>query len=516
MPKFFKAYKKEICFVIGLVILALIPRLLRAIFMIQPVFADEAIYIRWAQIMRAEPTMRFLPLSDGKQPLFMWCIIPLLKIINDPLIAGRLLSVMTGLGSLVGVGVFTYLLFQSKKLVYISCLFYAISPFSVFFDGMALADSMLTMLGIWSYIFAYLTIKQQRLDYAMLTGFFLGASMLTKSPSLYFVLLLPILLIFLKKGVTVKNNINLLIRAVFLLGITYTIAYGIYNILRLGPNFHMIALRNKDYVFPISQLWTNPKDPFIFHIQEILNWLWLWGPSVLLILFPLGIILRLNKYKKEILTLLALSIVPLFLNAMYAKVFTARYMLFVMPYIYIIAALALNNWLKKSYLSLVLLIFVLHALSIDYLFIKDIQSAPFPKSERTGYLEEWTSGYGIWEVSDYLKSLQRKHPDDKIVVGTEGYFGTLPDGLQMYLASYPEITVIGVGLDIKEIPKSLKESKLYGNRTFLVINDSRLRAKPDDLNLTLIAAYPKAFRTVGTKEYNLFGPRQNLLFFEVN
>ena len=41
-----------------------------------PVFADEAIYLRWAQIMRAEETLRFLPLSDGKQPLYMWTVIP--------------------------------------------------------------------------------------------------------------------------------------------------------------------------------------------------------------------------------------------------------------------------------------------------------------------------------------------------------------------------------------------------------------------------------------------------------
>ena len=46
-----------------------------------PVFADESIYIRWAQIMRSEATLRFLPLSDGKQPLFMWAAIPFLKII---------------------------------------------------------------------------------------------------------------------------------------------------------------------------------------------------------------------------------------------------------------------------------------------------------------------------------------------------------------------------------------------------------------------------------------------------
>ena len=48
-----------------------------------PVFADEAIYIRWAQVMKAESTLRFLPLSDGKQPLFMWSVIPFFKLFSD-------------------------------------------------------------------------------------------------------------------------------------------------------------------------------------------------------------------------------------------------------------------------------------------------------------------------------------------------------------------------------------------------------------------------------------------------
>src|SRR3989344_5815509 len=67
-----------------------------------PIFADEAIYIRWSQIMAAEPTLRFLPLSDGKQPLFMWVLMFLVRKLPDPLITGRLVSVFSGLGTIAG------------------------------------------------------------------------------------------------------------------------------------------------------------------------------------------------------------------------------------------------------------------------------------------------------------------------------------------------------------------------------------------------------------------------------
>src|SRR3989304_5055281 len=109
-----------------------------------PVFADEAIYIRWAQVMRAEQNLRFLPLSDGKQPLFMWLEIPFLKVFSDPLVAGRIVSVFSGLGTLVGIFVLTELFFRSRKISFMASLIYAISPFSVFFYRFALPGSLLS------------------------------------------------------------------------------------------------------------------------------------------------------------------------------------------------------------------------------------------------------------------------------------------------------------------------------------------------------------------------------------
>ena len=94
MASFRKFLKKEKnTLVLGLLILLLSLFLRVYDLTYLPIFGDEAIYIRWAQVMRAEITLRFIPLTDGKQPLFMWSVIPFLKIITDPLVAGRLASV---------------------------------------------------------------------------------------------------------------------------------------------------------------------------------------------------------------------------------------------------------------------------------------------------------------------------------------------------------------------------------------------------------------------------------------
>ena len=113
MKKIWKEWKSVIILGTLIVAVALFLRIYNLTKL--PVFADEAIYIRWAQVMRAEAGLRFLPLSDGKQPLFMWSMIPLFKLFDDPLFAGRFLSVVTGMVTLLGVFSLTLILFGSKK-----------------------------------------------------------------------------------------------------------------------------------------------------------------------------------------------------------------------------------------------------------------------------------------------------------------------------------------------------------------------------------------------------------------
>ncbi|PIT89104.1 MAG: hypothetical protein COU27_02080, partial [Candidatus Levybacteria bacterium CG10_big_fil_rev_8_21_14_0_10_36_7] len=266
IKNFFKNWRKELFLLFAIFLLAAGLRIVRILVYQQPVFADEAIYVRWSQIMQNEATLRFLPLSDGKQPLFMWSIIPFLKFISDPLIAGRILSVVTGMGTLLGVFVLTWVLFSSKKASLFAAFLYSISPFAVFFDSLALVDSMLSMFGVWIFTFSVLTVKHLRLDFAMITGMLLGGALLTKSPSIFFALLVPASLIFLKMPNGKGAKIDLIMRLLFLFLAIYVLAFGIYNILRLGPNFHMVGARNQDYIFPISHIWENPKDPFIFHV----------------------------------------------------------------------------------------------------------------------------------------------------------------------------------------------------------------------------------------------------------
>ena len=502
MKKLVKKWKLTSLLLFLILIFGLVLRLYNLT--ILPVFADEAIYIRWSQIMSAEPTLRFLPLSDGKQPLFMWILMFVVKRISDPLFAGRMLSVLSGLGTMIGLFLLTFYLFKSKKAALVSTLAWAISPFSLFFDRMALVDSLLTMFSVWTIFLGIISTETLRFDMAILAGFSLGFAYLTKSPALFFAMLLPVMWIFVK-------NKNQIIKTILLSLTTFLISQAMYNILRLGPNFQMVALRNQDYVFPISHFWTNPKDPLISHIGQIRDWINRLGPGTLLILAPAGFILNFKKHKKVVIFLAVWFLFPILVQSEFAKVFTARYILFTIAPLIILAASFFNRDFKNNFIKLLTIVcvyFVLESLVIDWKILASPQIVPFPESERSGYLEEWTAGTGIKEVADYIRTQVADLPAGRqVIIGTEGFFGTLPDGLQMYVEKVPRVVVKGVGVTISDVHPSLIDSKKAGNKTYLVVNSTRFKGDPLKLGLNLIAQYPKAVR--------IDGSRESLLFFEV-
>jgi len=524
ISQWFNKNRKEILF--GLVILTLAIFLRIYNLTILPIFGDEAIYIRWSQVMSAVPSLRFLPLSDGKQPLFMWVLMFLVRRFADPLFIGRLTSALYGIGTIFGIFATTQILFRSVRVSLIASTFWAISPYSLFYDRLALVDSMLTAFGIWTLFFAIYAARTLRLDFALLAGFSLGGALLTKSPGVFFALMLPMTWIVSrwpkrKKGTAVgKKELVHLVKVVALSLATLMIALLMYNILRLGENFHMIPIRNKDYIYPISHVFEDPRTPLITNLKSVFEWLWILGPSALVLLIIIALLdnikisfLKLKeKAKPEVALIFIWSITPILISAVYAKVFADRYILFTLPTLFILASLAFWKFetrkeILKKLIVLIFLLFVFRAVLNDIKIIKTPENAHLPPIVKRGFLQEWTAGYGIKEVSEILKEEYKSNPDQKIVVGTEGFFGTLPDGLQLYLNDIPEITIIGVGQPVANLPQSLVDSKKAGNKTYLLVNNTRFLAKPETLGLKLLAAYPKTPKADGSREA--------LLFFEV-
>lgn len=532
MKSFFKEWKKTSIYLLLILTFGFIIRYINLTYL--PVFADEAIYVRWSQVMASEPTLRFLPLSDGKQPAFMWILMFIIKYFNDPLFVGRLLSVVMGLSTTFGIFVFSCLLFKNKQslenskqslanedigkhLGLFASAIYTVSTFTFFFDRMALVDSMLASLVIWTSVFAYLTFKNTRLDFALITGILLGLATLTKSPAIFLALSIPFFVIFGNNSFKGLSNLKKLVVPLGLLVSIYFVAFAMYNVQRLGPNFDMLTARTKDYAYPVTHLFTNPIDPLIPHLKDYLSWLVILGPFPILVFLSLGLVNGFKSYKKELFILILLAFVPVYVQSAIGKVFTARYVLFTIPFLFIISSLSIltKNKLLKIVNYVFIFLFLTLSLNNNYYLLTNPEKANLPIGERAGYLEEWTAGQGIKEISEYIKNEFKKDETKEIVVGTEGYFGTLPDGLQMYLNDLPnnKVKVVGIGLGVDKIPESLSKSVEFGTKTYLVINKSRYLGNSEGLKL--IASYKKADRNPISDNYKNMGPYDELLFFEV-
>lgn len=454
-----------------------------------PVFVDEAIYVRWSQIMKNEASLRFLPMSDGKQPLFMWATIPLFKVVSDPLVATRTLSTLAGLSSMIGLGILSYLFFENISISLLTALLYAVTPFTVFFDRMALADSMLAMFGVWTLVFFKKFLDKRSFDWAMLTGFAIGGGLLTKSPAIFFYLWIFLLAIFQInfRSENKKSYLNLLIGTFYILAISQVMN----AILKLGPNSNMVGSRNLDYLYTFKEVLSHPTVPLIGNLKTTWNWLWILLTPTILLGVVFGFI---NKKHRNLFYLLLLcSFVPLFSQALIAKVYTSRYILFA---IYPLIPLATLGLSRLKYYFLIPVLFVPLGLSLWNIYSP--KNAPLPYDMANGYYQEWTAGWGQKEIANYLINLhnQGKH----IVVFTEGFFGTLPDGLQIYTQGYSNITIVGSTPYVEIIPEGLANTS-RDNERFFVLNKSRNHLSSSELaKLELIQEFPKYPRENGTTE----------------
>lgn len=482
--KYFYKYRVEILIFALISLLYFVLRLPNLT--LQPIFADEAIYIRWAQVMRAEPTLRFLPLSDGKTPLFMWLMIPLFKLFSDPLFAGRFLSVLSGYGTLLGVFFLGWKFFGSKTGLW-STFLIVTTPFMVFFDRMALVDSMLTAFSIWSLNLALLLIKYPRIDLAMVLGYFMGASLLTKPPGFFNILALPSTLILFDWKEKLRQS--KLLKLFGLWGLAVVITLVIYNILRLGPGFSNLQARNQDYIFSPLELVGRPLDPFIPHFKDLTDWFPKFFTLPVLTLVITGVILAFLKLNKISLLILFWSLIPLVAQMAFLRTFTARYLLFSIPPLLTLAGWTLSQLInglpfdKRKITITVALALLPLATYFNFYLLTNPSKAPLPREERSGYLEAWTAGVGFLEIANFLAEQSKK---EMVVVGTEGSFGTLPDGLQIYLDKTKQVVFArGSSIISSELREAAKD-----HPTFYVANKSRYKFY--EQGLELLKEYPKA------------------------
>lgn len=494
-------YKKEILLALGIVVVYLASRLvLLGNF---PIFTDEALYVRWTQIAAQDANWRFISLTDGKQPMLIWFGMVFIKLIDDPLVAVRLVSVVSGLFTIAGFWLLTRELFKDRRAAFLSSILYVAFPFAVVYDRLALYDSMVGAFSVWAIYFSVLLVRKIRLDIAFILGFVLAAGLLTKSSSIFSVYLLPgLLLLFNFKQ---KNWERKLIEVIALGLFAALMSLFMYNLLRLSPFFHIIAEKNTIFVYPIHEWIKHPLLQLQGNIIGLTHWVFTYLTPFYLFLIIVALFTN-TKFIREKLVLLGYFLLPFLALAVFGSVIFPRFIFFMTLYLLPLAAmglLAIINLVNRFMIArklnvsyaispLIVLLFILYPAKVSLDFIFDPKSSAIVDADRNQYITQWPAGGG---VAESVKFFKEQAAERKIFIGTEGSFGLMPYALEIYLADNPNVKLKGYWPVGQEIPEEVLKASLE-MPTYFIFYQPCIECEypgdpPDSWPLKLVSRFKK-------------------------
>ncbi len=459
-----------------------------------PVFADEAIYIRWAQLIIDDwRQYLFFPLNDGKTPLMMWLMVPALKLGSDPLWAGRVVSVIIGLMQMLVMGGLSYALTKRKMTAFLAMLFTAILPYWFFHHRMALTDGLMTLMMSLTVLSGWMVVsKSRKWPWAILTGLAFGLALWSKLPALLLIPALP-LLTLIEESSWQKRFHQLL-----WLGGSIGLGLALFFALKIHPAFSQLFGRGSDFLYPWQEVilqgqWRSTIINFpnyFYYFFTYLTW-------PILFLNLVGLFNPKPKQRRMSHVLFWSAILFLLPIGLMGRVVYARYLLPVSIFFTAGAAvtgLTLVDWIRRqtqlgwkyliSALLFVLLLANLMAISAQFIFysVTDVTKMPLVSSDQEQYLYEWSAGYGITKAVAFIQE-QAQH--QTVAVATEGSFGTMPDGVLMYLhqKDVSNIYVEGIGYPVENITEPFWQRAQDFDRVYLIVNNHRLKMNLDDNSL---------------------------------
>ncbi len=448
-----------------------------------PIFGDEGIYIHWAKTAWHDASWRFISLTDGKQPLQTWGIIPFLKLFpNNALLAGRLFSVLTGLAGLTGMYCLLFYLY-GKRAAFWGSVIYVFTPYFLFYDRMALSDSGVNAGFIWMLFFSVLFADTIRLDTAIIFGIVSGFSLLTKSSARLFLglsFLAPVL--FFAKNV--KKFIHRWINFILLFAISSGLALLIYNVQRLSPFLHFVEEKNKTFVMTFGEFF---KTPFAYvkgNVPLVPYYIMSEAGVFLFVGGLIGLVLLLI-YKRNLgIYLLCWFFFPFVAIAFFSKVLYPRYLNFFASLLVVTFAYVFTRIKKSSLLYMLVILTLVSVAYYDYAILFSQKNIPFPAIDRGQYITGITAGWGVKDIMDYAR---KKSHEKRVILIAEGDFGVIGDQLEVFINQGDNMMVKGYW--------PLTEQNLIDNQqelkdSYVFVVFSHTQTFPSNWPITLIKQYP--------------------------
>lgn len=471
MKRFLTVLKKKIIENKWLLLLSIFYFIFRIINLTKlPIFNDESIYIDWGYREIHIPGYLYYSLYDAKQPLLMWAFGIFANIFSDPLFGARLVSVIAGFITFLGVYKLSKYLF-SDKVGLASVLVYTLIPIFSFFDRQALMESSIAAVGIWSGYFFLKNLNVYKNNNSIVLGIILGIGFFIKSTSLIFLfsyLSLSFLLFFVS-GNKSKNITSIIFALVSFLATVF--------LLLINPVFLQTFQTNSRYSLTFSEVLSFPFTVWLNNLFDNLNISFFYVTPLVFAASAIGIIKIFLEKKVSKTLFLLFFIIPFFINTILIRVPSDRYLVSFLPFLVILFSYFSLELVKKNRIFLLLFtICLLPAFLLTSFQVLNPSGYILFMGSKTSlndlvYLEGQTSGYGISYAVYYFNNLSQK---EKLAIGTGENTGN-PESAMFALFNKNKNIVVSY-LDAKLLGQNLANYDCIstGLPTYFVSRDEQL------------------------------------------
>jgi hypothetical protein len=372
-----------------------------------PIFNDESTYIDWGWRMVNMQGQGFHSVLHAKTPFLMWLFGLSQNIFHDPLLAGRLVSVIFGLGGALGLYFVSKEIF-SKKVGIIAFFLYTLNPLFSFYDRQALMETAISTIGIWSFFLYYKLQKTDKFLVALGLGVLLGLGYFIKSNALTFAITVGFFgtyKLFKEKGV--KQDKLLVFLTVVFLTAAIVLTPLIFN-----TSFWETLEQNQRYILTPSQLVRFPVLNWLKNFKNTLeiSLIYLNPTIVLASIYSIYLLLKKNNSKGKLLILWIAS--GLLITNILARNASLRYVVSFLPLIIVLGSYGFNKITEKNRLiAVVLSTFLIPTFYLTFLqlskpikYFNLLEKISPPHSNKSHYVTNWSSGYGVNEAIEYINN----------------------------------------------------------------------------------------------------------------
>lgn len=381
-----------------------------------PVFVDEGIHLEWAFGMAGSG--RLLGVTGGGCYLPIWVHALVATRSADPLWAARACSATWGLLAALGLYALGRAL-DDERAGGCAALLYLVIPFTLFYDRMALVESMLAALLAWSLAFGVLWVRTARRCWAIALGLLVGAAGMTKLYGALLMLLPPALLLLRPGADRARQRGQLL---------------WVYGVALLAVLPALIELP-AHVAFARQNMWAFRPGPdnspaLLEGLRLALAWqaAYLTPAGSALVGLAVADALR-RRDRADGLLLGVWGSWCLFFVMIWGRYWYPRYLLpAVLPLLLLTARCALRagplfGWGVVG-------LFALSSLRTDRALLTDPLGASLPGIERGQYIQEWPAGYGVAEAVEFLKTAAAR---EGLLLVRDSRNGPLRQGLDLAL-----------------------------------------------------------------------------------